>query len=370
MIVRRTLLIGLAIVALATSFAIGIVNATYELPPFKAIQNLWRRLDYVGAAAERSTNGIDPISLIRIHDGRDVLALREALSQLVWGGDGFPAAIRPDRVDRNIDDRRYHTLSGLGRIDRLTTNMEFGINSIGYHFLPVGETNRLAIYHQGHRGDFEHGIETIGALLGSGYAVIALSMPLLGLNNQPVVEIERLGRVELTTHAHMQYLNPSAGHPLRYFLDPIAAAVNYASAEGYGELIMVGLSGGGWATTVYSALDPRIKRSYPVAGTLPVYLDNKIGDFEQSTPDLLETVNYFELYVMGSYGEGRKQMQILNLFDPCCSPGTAAGAYDRALVGKMNQLGHGTFEIFVDDTHYEHKISEAAIERILADLGH
>lgn len=48
---------------------------------------------------------------------------------------------------------------------------------------------------------------------------------------------------------------------------------------------MVGLSGGGWTTTDYSALDPRITLSLPVAGSLP--LDVPIGRSGRDTEQYL-----------------------------------------------------------------------------------
>lgn len=75
---------------------------------------------------------------------------------------------------------------------------------------------------------------------------------------------------------------------------------------------MMGLSGGGWTTVLYAALDPRIMRSYPVAGSWPIYLrfasPRDWGDYEETIPELYKTVNYLEMYILGSYGEGRKQL--------------------------------------------------------------
>ena len=52
---------------------------------------------------------------------------------------------------------------------------------------------------------------------------------------------------------------------------------------------MAGLSGGGWTTTIASALDPRIVLSFPVAGSVPFAMRDEhpgdpyhdLGDFEQ-----------------------------------------------------------------------------------------
>ena len=41
---------------------------------------------------------------------------------------------------------------------------------------------------------------------------------------------------------------------------------------------MIGISGGGWTTTVYPAIDTRISESFSVAGSLPLSLRNTIED--------------------------------------------------------------------------------------------
>src|SRR5882724_11589473 len=64
-----------------------------------------------------------------------------------------------------------------------------------------------------------------------------------------------------------------SSYAVRFFVEPIAAALNCLLADGgYRSVYMVGLSGGGWTTTLYAAIDPRVRRSYPVAGSLPQYL--------------------------------------------------------------------------------------------------
>src|SRR5437016_10127528 len=71
----------------------------------------------------------------------------------------------------------------------------------------------------------------------------------------------------------------------RFFYKPLVVAMNYVEDHyTYESVYMTGLSGGGWTTTVYAALDPRIERSYPVAGSAPNYLRvgyEGLGDVEQ-----------------------------------------------------------------------------------------
>lgn len=43
----------------------------------------------------------------------------------------------------------------------------------------------------------------------------------------------------------------------------------------------MGKSGGGWTTTVSAALDPRIRVSFPIAGSIPLNFQHTSWDFEQ-----------------------------------------------------------------------------------------
>jgi hypothetical protein len=83
----------------------------------------------------------------------------------------------------------------------------------------------------------------------------------------------------------------------------VAGVVN-ALARRYGFIAMGGLSGGGWTTTVYGAVDPRIDALYPVAGSMPLELRRghpaHLGDEEQRYPPLYSLVSYQDLYVLGS----------------------------------------------------------------------
>src|SRR5690606_30050955 len=42
------------------------------------------------------------------------------------------------------------------------------------------------------------------------------------------------------------------------------------------------------------------------------------GDSEQTNPDMYTLAGYPELYLLGAYGAGREQVQILNRRDGCC----------------------------------------------------
>ncbi len=314
----------------------------------------------------------DVNSLILINSEADVLSKREDLKTFIWGKDEFPETELPNIVEENITDPRYKDLDNLKQINKVTVNMAWQVDSIAYHFIPEQGNQKLVIYHQGHSGNFIYGKDVIRRLLREGYAVIALSMPLLGLNKQPVVNLTRLGKLKIQTHNDLKFLQTEKGHPVKFFLHPVAVMLNYAQPYDYTAIHMMGLSGGGWTSTLYSAIDPRILHSYPVAGTLPIFLRPGYaldwGDYEQTIPELYTIANYPELYILGSYGEGRKQLQILNKYDPCCYAGIRYRTYEDVVKKRVQSLGVGHFEVYLDDNR-EHKISEQALNIILDDIN-
>src|SRR6185312_13818026 len=103
----------------------------------------------------------------------------------------------------------------------------------------------------------------VNALLQNGYDVLFVLMPFY----VPDQCLENHSLLFTSAYA------PPVGSPFRYFLDTTLQSLNYLeSLNEYSEVDMIGLSGGGWTTTLYAAVDPRIMRSFPVAGSIPLYL--------------------------------------------------------------------------------------------------
>lgn len=318
--------------------------------------------------------------LISIRETNDAQARRDELVSFIWGSNGLPKE-QPAKVEKAIDDKRYADLTNLKQIDRVTVNLEWGLTSSAYHFIPAQGNNKLIIYHGGHDGDFIIAKDLISFFLQKGFSVIGMSMPLEGANNNPVVELEHIGKVQLTFHDQLKLLKMKSGHPVQLFLTPVAVVLNYTQSFGYESTCMTGVSGGGWTTTMYAALDPRITRSYPAAGTLPLHLreDRKRtnsaqrpadwGDYEQTIPELQSMANYLDLYILGSLGEHRKQLQIINKHDPCCFGGETFKAYEGAVNDRVRSLGDGSFAVFLDTKNRTHSISGDAMNVILNDIN-
>ena len=321
-------------------------------------------------------NQADIEHLITIDTKSDIDSKRNFLTEYFWNVESLQHIIDKSplpEVEYNIDDSRYSDFQNLKRIDRLTIEMEYGINSVSYLFMPEESNEKLIFYHQGHGGDFILGKDTIQFFLNRNFTVLALTMPLIGMNNQPIIEIDGLGQMKLSSHEQLRLLETNNFNPMKLFLDPIQINLTFLKKEyDFHRYSMIGLSGGGWTTVVYSAIDERISDSFSVAGSIPFYLrvdERDIGDYEQANIDLYQNVNYLELYILSSYGDGRKHIQIFNKNDPCCFSGNGYDTYESVVKDRILQLGKGDFQIFEDDTHYEHKISYITLEHIVKNIG-
>ena len=310
-------------------------------------------------------------SLIKIYSQSDIDQKRDFLIEFFWDVGSFQRVKDKSQlpeVEIDISDSNYKDFRNLKRIDRVTVEMEYGINSVSYLFLPEHANEKLILYHQGHGGDFLLGKDTIQFFLDRDFTVFAMTMPLLGMNNQPIIEIDGLGKIKLSSHNQLRLLEANNFNPMKLFLDPIQTNLNFLDKEyNFKRYSMIGLSGGGWTTVVYSAIDERISDSFSIAGSMPFYLrvdSRDRGDYEQTQIDLYQNVNYLELYILGAYGDDRQHVQIFNKNDTCCFSGNGYETYEFVIKDRLSQLGKGSFQIFVDDTHNEHKISEYVMSLI------
>jgi len=305
----------------------------------------------------------------------DVLERRDyVIYDYIWKAGDIPTI----EVEYNISDLIYADVDRLGRIDKLIVQMDNGFSSTVYHFRSRLGNNRLIIYHQGHGGHFNIGKDTIIFFIEHGYDVLAFAMPLRDPNPHPVVvNIPGFGDITIANHPDFHFMEILGISPIKYFLEPVGMGVNYVKENyDYDLIAMIGISGGGWTTTVYSALDSRIDKSYPVAGSLPMRYRNMengtrhLGDYEQSVPELYSILNCTEQYFLGAQG-GRRQLQILNKYDPCCFQPPAN--YQEEVVQQIKdelrrRWDTGQFDLFIDDTHSSHMISPTALNVILQDL--
>ena len=320
---------------------------------------------------------------ITIHSARDVREKRRALIQYLWGTEGFPDRRLPNVILTNVASPVRH-LTHLARVDEFRIDMGPGLQGLAYHFIAQRPNRELVVVHHGHActldddpspADVGYGLQrTIQALLHEGYGVLGVFMPHM-----------RPG--DCTGGHDAMFQTNTTGSPIKYFLEPTAISLNYLRTRSrsdhfpsYRDFHMTGLSGGGWATTIYAAIDPKIRCSFPVAGTSPLYLRSggSVGDREQFEPTFYRIAGYPDLYILGAQGRGRKQVQILVRRDDCCfgqaqhdakSSGLAyADAmrdYEQRVRAMLKEIGRGSFRLEIDEVAPSHMISHHAIADVL-----
>ncbi len=352
-------------------FIYGFFLGKYKIFPYVLLENTYKSSYFFKENIDPARMGFNFLDIIDIDSNDNLVDKRNNLVRFIWGNDSLDYSVVPV-VEEDVRDNDYASLENLLRIDKLTTSAEHGISYISYQFLPVESNGKVLLYHQGHRGDFFHGYKTINTLLSKGYVVVAMSMPLLGKNSQPEIFHRRFGALKINNHDAVEFIKPESGSAVKYFMHGILSVVNYIRMSEYEKIGMIGLSGGGWATMLYAAIDERITNSYPVSAGYPIFLrsilkKSKWGDYEQVTPDLYEIANYFEMYILGSSGKNRSQLLIFNEFDSCCNSGRWSELYEDVVIDKVASLEGGDFEVLIDSTHKEHKISDFALQKILND---
>ena len=325
---------------------------------------------------------------ITIHSAADAVNKRKALIDFVWGTEGFPDTKLPDAVE--LDDiSPVSGLPSLARVDTLVIEMENGQHGYAHHFITSHPTDRLVVFALGHVDTFRDDPppflgadfrteKTLAALLDAGFSVLGVYMP-------NIVSFDtRISAHEGSGHWTMFDAPTTTGNPMKFFLEPVAVSLNYlktmATAHGfpvYRQFDMVGLSGGGWTTTLYAAIDPTITISIPVAGSLPLYLRDPIeGDTEQLYPPFYAVAGYPDLYVLGGYGRGRLQVQVLNRYDTSAfgqyvvrpHPETFDAdlrRYEADVREALSEAGAGSFRLEIDDTTFTHTISPYALTAFL-----
>ena len=374
---KTIVLIPSLIVLIGIVFIFGLTVGVYKIFPYEILDS---SLDTIKEEAPTENNQFitqsDLNTLVRIDGKSDIEKKRNDLTEFFWNV-GSLQRVQHDgqlpEIESDIYDSRYNDLQNLKRIDKLTVEMEYGIDSVSYLLLPEESNQKLILYHHGHDGDFILGSDTIQFFLERNFTVLAMTMPLVGMNNQPIVGIDGFGEMKLISHDQFNLLEKNKFNPMKLFIHPIQVNLNYLDKEyDFKRYSIIGLSGGGWIGLVYSAIDDRISDSFSIASSLPFYLRvdaRDIGDYEQTNVNLYKITNYLELYVLAGYGDDRKHIQIFNKDDPCCYSGIGYESYEFFIKDKLVELGKGSFQILIDDTHNEHKISDTMLEYIRKNIG-
>ena len=331
-----------------------------------------------------------PAKLITISDSTGAALLRKRVIDYLWASKGLPAKL-PSSVSTISTPSWVSALgsTNLHHVEKMDILMDYGMHSYAYLMVPTVSVNRLMIYHHGHDGNVgtgEAGWNTATRrFLDKGYAVLMFWLPTLGENSRTAYNVPGRGTVNLGTNqaghntmsATLEYPQGRDGSFIRFFIEPIVVGVNYArNVRGYREIDMMGISGGGWATDMCAAIDPRIRYSFPTAGSYPLYLRigvNGWGDAEQHWTAMYDTqkggvASWLDIYILGGYGLGRGKVQLLNELDSCCFSGTYYRDYESYVTGAVAHLGEGFFDVHPYQWSGHHGVRSSEVDAVISVL--
>lgn len=315
--------------------------------------------------------GYDPST--RIDSRVSAIELRSEVTEAIFGGS----------LDTSNTPVYFSTFNPAGTVWAGSANMAAiqewrsttskGLVSRQYRFVPHTLRSPASgfILASGHGqiGTYPPYDTMIKSLVSKGYEVWTVDMPLSGLNAATsVVDGPFGGKVLVTSHDTMAVLQTPDYNPIRLFLEPTLAIVNSLELRGFTYIGMSGLSGGGWLTALYMALDTRIDAGYSVAGSMPFYVrswappHSSVGDWEQMAVAALG-VDYTDLYILAAMDRSFTNIHIVS--DPCCFGGYAANHYHDFVSGVASSLG-GTYETVFDTTTSAHTVSPWAQSLILS----
>jgi pimeloyl-ACP methyl ester carboxylesterase len=332
---------------------------------------------------EREYHPGDSDKTIKVTNAAQVQSTRAALVKYIWGTSWADVAQKqPLGVEHNYspkpEDAIPSGVENLKSIDKIDVSMG-KVRSVAYVFYPDQKSlHKTVVLQQGHGctltddGDKPVHLDlAIHKLVAAGYTVAALRMP----NFQTPAACGPDG-----VHDKLFATPLKSGIAVQFFMEPVARTINYLVKHrpDLEEFDMVGLSGGGWTTTLYAALDPRVIKSFPVAGTLPLYLrgDHYNHDLEQYFNPLYKIAGYKDLYVLGAAGVGRMQVQILNRYDDCCfgenqhtvgppSYLDSVREYEHDVQSTLRSMQSRGFSLHIDESAHYHQISPEAIEKVI-----
>lgn len=296
---------------------------------------------------------------------------RSALRRAIWKkGDPFSSATRVPATPLPSPI--------IGSVTRFRTAQSFLFDdgrpykSRVTHFVPQEPVpGRYAIYHEGHGlPGTDIGVSMIEFLLDRGWEVYTMDMPIHGHN-----VVDRRPGMD---SSHFEWWQLDDGNtslvasfmlPVKYLVDHIAA-----TRPASGNLLLMGRSGGGFTSYMYSALDPRITATVSVAGGRPLsqrldspFGPSELGDLEQTAPEVFSGLRHEDLMIAGGT---RGALMMFNTNDVCCFR-VAAGdpflSYLSAGGARTGRVVRG----FADPVNPTHGLGPAGfseLERFLTEV--
>lgn len=337
----------------------------------------------LGASLARADQSLyvvsNPLHHMTVSNAKQAIQKRTQLSNVIWGGE-TPS---PPPITVFYPGDKHHGEMAPAYFGRApATSQWFGFHMehdiwARVHYSTFEGSQCLVIVNGGHNeGFFKHADvprhlvpfflipsvdELIRSLVAQPCDILLSSMPLQGEN------LFATSYTTLRDHDQIGALAVSSGTPLRYFVDPVLSSLNYVlSKRSYDKVISLGISGGGWTTTVLAAIEPRITHAYAIAGSVPLAFRDTLpreGDWEQYNLQL----DYLDLYAMSVAESGRRSFLFYNGKDSCCFKEGAVSPWAKPLSDALKEFP-GKFGVYMLYAAMEHAVPPVVANFILRDV--
>ena len=300
---------------------------------------------------------------------KNLLETRKDMIKLLWKNEQLPSHL-PQHIETNIEDETFNNLGLIKQIDKFTVDMKYGVNSIIFLIHPeIQSHDELIIYHNGHGPysvDLYEGKNTIRFFLEKGYPVLVVSMPLEAINNNPTVIVDE-EPILLDNHTKFKFIVSEEFNPLSYFFEPLAVILNFLDKEyEFKKYHLMGISGGGWTSSVYPAIDQRISTSFSVAGGVPLDYVRSQDKSHWEGDKFSSVASYYDIYALDTLGE-RKFIQIFNSHDNCCWGKGQDFGFIELVKEKVSKLENSYYDFIVVENSY-HKFIPKTIWIIFSNI--
>jgi len=370
-ILRRLGLLVLAILILGGTVEVAI----HHYDPTRVIYRRLKAPDpYLYEEIDPALRTVDAAAMIRADAAERPDAVRARLWTMVHGTAEPQTFAGPDRLTPENRDGLGPLPTGT-RVTRLHYDLGLGLTSNPYFIRAANGNGRLVIYHHGFGDPIETVSNFLGALLDAGFDIIAIdalghggTLAFVDSDQDGILPHARDNRKSNIFHEMSHF-----DRPLRHHLRPIMGSIAYAQSQReYRSIDIAGFSMGGFMAMLGAALEPAIERSYPIAGVYPNFMrrgQEVMPDGPPTYPPLMEIANHLELFVLGATGERRRQLQVFNRYDRCCFNGIRSELYRKAVRDAVARSPlPGTFDVFIDESHADHRISKFVTREIVRDL--
>jgi hypothetical protein len=316
-------------------------------------------------------SAVNPEDHISVRTAPEVAAARQDIVNTIWGPAGIDTNLLPAVTVYDYQSP-YHATPNLDYLSLYDIPLPYGGKAGAVAYFPkTWRTPRSAfIIHGGHeQNSAVIEVDLIKQLIEAGFMVMSVNMPLAPANPNPLVLDTPQGRLNLSKHEFFSFLDTDDFNPLRMFLDPAIALVNYAQTYGVEFIGMTGVSGGGWTALLAGAADDRIDATYSVDAIFPTYArgwDSPVsyGDYEQSLPGLTGRVSYLDLSIIA--GQNRHIAYYVTN-DTCCYNGDIPDHWRDVVSLYAGNVG-GYYTSLYDTTTTIHEISAWTRNNIINDF--